>query len=209
MCFFNLFVPIPSDRIFQEVGSVIKVQEPRNYMPSQCWGSPVIHKKVLSCRYLRGAARTVYIAAASRQKADLGLVARRGAGLRDLRLGNGDLFLHSPIAFDSALADRLQTMGKVRHLVSPNQFHYAHIGEWSRAFPQAVTWASPRVRERAHSRGVDVHFDRDVGVEPPQEWRAEIDQTAVPGGIFGEIVFFHKSSKTLILADTIINLDPT
>jgi hypothetical protein len=124
-----------------------------------------------------------------------------------VRLSNADLFLHSPIAFDSALADCLQTMGKVRHLVSPNQFHYAHIGEWSRAFPQAVTWASPRVRGRARSRGIDVHFDRDVGPEAPPEWRDEIDQTAVPGGIFGEIVFFHKSSKTLILADTMINLE--
>jgi hypothetical protein len=55
--------------------------------------------------------------------------------------------------------------------------------------------------------GIDVHFDRDIGIEPPEEWRAEIDQTAVPGGIFGEIVFFHKESKTLILADTIINLE--
>jgi hypothetical protein len=26
-------------------------------------------------------------------------------------------------------------MGTIRHLVSPNQFHYAHIGEWSKAFP--------------------------------------------------------------------------
>ena len=55
-----------------------------------------------------------------------------------VRLGNGDLFIHSPIAFEPALADRLQAMGTVRHLVSPNQFHYAHIGEWSRAFPGAV-----------------------------------------------------------------------
>src|SRR2546429_3826688 len=47
----------------------------------------------------------------------------------------------------------------------------------------------------------------DLGVKPPKEWRAEIDQTAVPGGIFGEIVFFRKESKTLILADTIINLE--
>jgi hypothetical protein len=124
-----------------------------------------------------------------------------------VRLGNGDLFIHSPIAFEPALADRLQAMGTVRHLVSPNQFHYAHIGEWSRAYPDAVTWASPRARERARSRGIEVRFDRDIGVEPPQEWRAEIDQTAVPGGIFGEIVFFHKDSKTLILADTIINLE--
>jgi hypothetical protein len=52
-----------------------------------------------------------------------------------------------------------------------------------------------------------VRFNRDIGAEPPKEWRAEIDQTAVSGGIFGEIVFFHKDSKTLILADTIINLE--
>ena len=52
-----------------------------------------------------------------------------------------------------------------------------------------------------------MRFDKDISVEPPEEWRAEIDQTAVPGGIFGEIVFFHKESKTLILADTIINLE--
>jgi hypothetical protein len=124
-----------------------------------------------------------------------------------VRLGNGDLFLHSPIAFDAALAERLQAMGTVCHLVSPNQFHYAHIGEWSRAFPDAVAWASPHARERARSRGIDVRFDRDVGAEPPEEWRDDIDQTDVPGGIFGEIVFFHKDSKTLILTDTVINLE--
>jgi hypothetical protein len=52
-----------------------------------------------------------------------------------------------------------------------------------------------------------VRFDRDVGAEPPKEWRDDIDQTDVPGGIFGEIVFFHKDSKTLILTDTVINLE--
>ncbi|MEH2557552.1 hypothetical protein V1286_005081 [Bradyrhizobium algeriense] len=31
-----------------------------------------------------------------------------------VRLGNGDLFIHSPIAFEPALADRLQAMGTVR-----------------------------------------------------------------------------------------------
>jgi hypothetical protein len=124
-----------------------------------------------------------------------------------VRLANGDLFLHSPVAFDAALADRLQAMGTVRHLVSPNQFHYAHIGEWSRAFPDAMAWASPRARERARSRGIDVRFDRDIGAESPEEWRGEIDQTVVPGGVFGEIVFFHRESKTLLLADTIMNLE--
>ncbi len=124
-----------------------------------------------------------------------------------VHLGNGDLFLHSPIAYDAGLSAELASMGKVRHLVSPNQFHYAHIGEWSRAFPDALTWASPGVRRRARARGIDVQFDRDLPASAPEEWRDDIDQTTIPGGIFGEVVFFHKRSKTLILADTILNLE--
>jgi uncharacterized protein DUF4336 len=124
-----------------------------------------------------------------------------------VRLSNRDIFLHSPIAFDAALAGQLQSMGTIRHLVSPNQFHYAHIGEWSREFPDAVTWASPGARRRARARKIEVQFKGDLGPDAPVEWRDEIDQTVIPGGIFGEIVFFHKLSKTLILADTILNLE--
>ena len=70
-----------------------------------------------------------------------------------------------------------------------------------------MTWASPHAPERARARGIDVQFKRELGADAPEEWRDEIDQTAIPGGIFGEIVFFHKQSKTLILADTIINFE--
>jgi hypothetical protein len=124
-----------------------------------------------------------------------------------VRLSNGDLFLHSPIKFDERLATDLQELGRVRHLVSPNQFHYAHIGEWARAFPETITWASPYVRRRARARHVDVDFTRDLDVIAPDEWRGEIDQLLFPGGYFKEFIFFHKASSTLILADTIINLE--
>ena len=123
-----------------------------------------------------------------------------------VKLKNGDLFLHSPIAFDAALAKTPQSLGTVRHLVSPNQFHYAHIGEWSRAFPDAVTWASPHAPS-CPCAWIDVQFKKELGADAPVEWRYEIDQTVIPGGIFGEIVFFHKESNALILADTIINFE--
>lgn len=124
-----------------------------------------------------------------------------------VRLGNGDLFLHSPIQYDESLATELRSMGTVRHLISPNQWHYAHIGEWQRAFPDAIAWASPGVRRRARARHIEVDFTRELEAQPPEEWRGEIDQTLVPGGIFKEFVFFHKASGTLILADTIMNLE--
>ena len=124
-----------------------------------------------------------------------------------VRLENGDLFLHSPIKFDERLAAQLTELGAIRHLVSPNQFHYAHIGEWQRAFPEAVSWASPGVRRRARARHIEIHFDRDLQSVPPQDWADEMDQTLVPGGIFKEFVFFHRASGTLILTDTIMNLE--
>jgi hypothetical protein len=63
------------------------------------------------------------------------------------------------------------------------------------------------VRERARARHVDVDFTRDLKASPPEEWRREIDQTLFPGGYFKEFIFFHQASKTLILADTIINIE--
>lgn len=38
-------------------------------------------------------------------------------------------------------------------------------------------------------------------------WRDEIDQLLFPGGYFKEFIFFHMASRTLILTDTIINLE--
>lgn len=124
-----------------------------------------------------------------------------------VRLASGDLWLHSPIKFDAKLAREISAMGTVRHLVSPNQFHYAHIGEWAKAFPDAITWASPGVRGRARARHVDVDFKRDLDSEAPEEWSREMEQILFPGGYFKEFIFFHKDSKTLILADTIVNLE--
>lgn len=124
-----------------------------------------------------------------------------------VQLANGDLFMHSPTAFDADLATQLRSIGRLRHLVSPNRGHYAHIGEWAHAFPDALTWSSPGVRARARSQKIDVHFERDLGAEAPTEWRDEIDQTIIPGAVLDEVVFFHRSSKTLIVADTIMNFE--
>ena len=101
---------------------------------------------------------------------DVGLPLPFTTRMTVVKLKNGDLFLHSPIAFDAALAETLQSLGTVQHRVSPNQFHYAHIGEWSRAFPDAVTWASPmrpsapaRAASTCNSRGNLVRMHRRNG----------------------------------------------
>jgi len=63
------------------------------------------------------------------------------------------------------------------------------------------------VRQRARARHIDIDFTRDLDDSAPEEWRGEIDQLLFPGGYFKEFIFFHKASSTLILTDTIINLE--
>lgn len=74
-------------------------------------------------------------------------------------------------------------------------------------FPDAIAWASPRVRERARARHIAIDSAKDLGASPPEDWRREIDQTLFPGGYFKEFIFFHQASRTLILTDTMINLE--
>ena len=124
-----------------------------------------------------------------------------------VKLQNGELWLHSPIAFDSTLAGTLSEIGPVRHLVSPNKLHYAHLAAWSKQFPDALVWASPGVRSRARSQGQEVRFDRDLGPSAPDDWRDDLRQTMIPGRFLSEVVFFHEASKTLILADSIQNFE--
>ncbi|GAB4554400.1 MAG: DUF4336 domain-containing protein [Pleurocapsa sp.] len=125
-----------------------------------------------------------------------------------VRLGNGDLFLWSPIAINENLKTEIDRLGVVKHLISPNKIHYAFIADWKAAYPDAIAWASPGVRDRAKSQNIDVDFDADLKDVPEPDWADEIDQMIFQGGRFmAEIVFFHKSSRTLILADLIENFE--
>jgi len=55
------------------------------------------------------------------------------------QLADGGLWCHSPVASDPALFAAVDALGPVRHLVSPNKLHYAHIAAWKRRYPDAVT----------------------------------------------------------------------
>ncbi len=126
-----------------------------------------------------------------------------------VRLRSGDIWCHSPTLLTPELRSELDALGPVRHLVSPNKLHYSFIASWTRAYPSAIAWASPGVRERAAQQKIDVAFDQDLGDEPPPQWANDIDQFIFRGSRFmEEVVFFHKMSSALILADLIENFEP-
>jgi hypothetical protein len=126
-----------------------------------------------------------------------------------IRLGSGELLLHSPTRYDDRLRGDLEQLGEIRHLLAPNIAHWTFVKDWQEKFPAAVTWAAPGLRHRAQVKRSGLKIDRDLGPFPPPEWESDIDQTIIPGG-FGvnEAAFLHRSSRTLVLTDLVENFEP-
>src|SRR5262245_57225067 len=86
-----------------------------------------------------------------------------------IRLSDGGLFLWSPVAVSAELRDQIDLLGEVRLLVTPNSLHHLFLQEWRAAYPNAVLYAAPGLRERRS----DIVFDGDLGDEPPQAWAGQ------------------------------------
>lgn len=125
-----------------------------------------------------------------------------------VRLADGGLWVHSPIANQNGLAEALEGLGPVRHLIAPNWIHYAWMPEFQARFPGATTWGSPGVVERAASRGVTLTLDHILSDAVPAPWAGQIDQRLADSGYHREVVFHHRASRTLILTDLIENFEP-
>jgi hypothetical protein len=125
-----------------------------------------------------------------------------------IRLAGGDLWLHSPTRFSDRLRQELERAGPIRHLVAPDVAHWSFLQDWQRAFPDAVTWAAPGLRDRAQVRKAGVRLDRDLAEAAPEQWAGEIEQVVVRGRGFSEVDFFHPATRTLVITDLVQNFEP-
>lgn len=125
-----------------------------------------------------------------------------------MRLGSGDLMLHSPCTITPAIAKEIAALGPVAHIVAPGNFHHMHTATATAkaAFPRAKTWICPGVERRDPT----LKYDGVLCDVAPAEWRGEIDQVLVHGArIMREVAMFHRASRTLILVDLIENFTDT
>lgn len=125
-----------------------------------------------------------------------------------IRLADGGLLLHSPTAYEPELAAALDALGPVNHLVAPSYAHWMFVRDWRQAYPQAKVWAAPGVKRRWQVRAAGLRIDEELGETAPPAWAGEIEQVIVRAGPFAEAAFFHKPSRTLVLTDLIVNIEP-
>jgi hypothetical protein len=123
-----------------------------------------------------------------------------------VRLGDGTLWAWSPIALDDALAREIDRLGPLGHLVSPNKLHHLFLGAWKARWPAARLHAPPGLGRRRP----DLPFDDELRDAPDPAWARDLDQVIVHGSlVMEEVVFFHRASRTALLADLVQRFDPS
>lgn len=125
-----------------------------------------------------------------------------------IRLTSGELILHSPTQFSFTLKTQLDELGRIAHLVAPNTAHWSFTPEWQSHCPDALCWAVPGLGERPAVRKAGLRIDKVFADGAPVEWQDEIEIVLVRGKGLVEAELFHRASRTLVLTDMIVNLEP-
>jgi hypothetical protein len=118
-----------------------------------------------------------------------------------VRLGSGELLVHSPISLSTALVADVEALGPVRWITAPSSMHDLFLADWMTAFPRAELLYSPALK----LKGVDPHRCK------PLE-RATLEElTLIPiNGMpkIQEFAFLHHPTRRLIVCDLVFNLPP-
>ena len=142
--------------------------------------------------------------------------------------GKPDLFVHSPVSLDDRLAEAIDQIGTVKHVVSPNYEHVKFAYQWAERYPDANIWGCPGLMEREPN----VRWTGEIpyGTRPPGwpeassssssitkpeamwDWseicpmHVDVEVNPFTGKpFFNEVVFYHPKSKTLLTTDTFWN----
>jgi hypothetical protein len=115
-----------------------------------------------------------------------------------VRLGDGSLWVHSPITSTASIVKQLDAIGEVRYVVAPNKSHYLFMSSFLEAYPRARGFAAPGlIDKQSDLRALTVLVP---GAKQPLD--AELEPLFIEGiPALNETVWFHASTGTLITTD--------
>ena len=127
-----------------------------------------------------------------------------------VKLKSGELWIHSPIDLDEKTKSEIDKIGTVKHVVSPNYEHLKYAKQWKRAYPNAILWACPGLKEKKKG---EIPYDKDLGEtkEWKEMWIDEFEmvhwdcESILSTPFFNEVSFVHKESKCLMVTDVYWN----
>ena len=118
-----------------------------------------------------------------------------------IRLGDGQVIVHSPGPLSPGLRAELAAVGPVAFLVVP-QAHGRFAAEAARTYPDAQLLSAPAAPWRRKA----LAFHGSLGDRPPAAWAGQVESHLVQGFRLGEVVLFHRPSRSLVLTDLCFNI---
>ena len=121
-----------------------------------------------------------------------------------MRGHDGGLIVHAPAKIDAATRDALQSLGRVSKIVWPSWWHDLYLRAWADAYPDARLFIAPDLARKAAGMSNARNLSESSDVD------ADVDILAVDGlnVWFDEFVLFYGPSKTLVVADLVVNVRP-
>ena len=126
-----------------------------------------------------------------------------GTRMTVIRLPGDNLWLHSVVAVDDILADEIQALGQVRHIVMPDLYHHVYVDDAIRRWPAAKVFAPAAMRQKRP----ELRIDSDLSETPDPSWCGELVPVHIDGSTLDETVFLHGPTRTLVCADLVENFD--
>ena len=112
-----------------------------------------------------------------------------------VRLSNNRLWVHSPMLLDKDLKSDIDALGQVSCVVAPNLFHHLFFKQFMMNYPNANGYITSGLEIKSKELST-------YSVIEDQLWANDFESIFIDGlPIINETVFFHKSSKTLIITD--------
>ena len=129
-----------------------------------------------------------------------------GTRMTVIRYGDRRLLIHSPVPVTEERLAAVRALGRVEALVAPNRFHHLYVADWRRELPDAVLYV-PRDLERKRP---DLAASHPIPEPGKASWSGEIEHLEIQGvPAMNEVVFFHPSSRTLVISDLAFNVGPS
>ena len=124
-----------------------------------------------------------------------------GTRMTVVRLPSGGLWVHSPIALETAEHAQLRELGPIEHVVAPSLYHHLHVGHFAQAHPSAQVHARPGLRKKRR----DLVIHHDLEGTTPTAWSKVLTSVHIEGNMLDEVVFVHHPSRLLISCDLVEN----
>jgi len=133
-----------------------------------------------------------------------------------VRMAAGGVAVFSPVALTADVKKTVSSLGELRYITAPDIEHHIFIGDWHKEYPNAkIIGVEGLPEKRTKQKNEEVPFavifkKSELGkTKIDAEFDKEFDYEYVPSHTNKELVFCHKPSRTLLVADYFSNLPAT